>query len=128
MNGTKDDKEEDDDDAEAGDDDDDDDKSEDDDEVEDEEKMKIHTPNSDKKRKSENNEESTPAKRTNFGDGITKLFVGNLPFNATEDDLYNQFSTYGEITDVFLPVHKDTGNKRGEQSFRFFFSISDIEL
>jgi len=41
-----------------------------------------------------------------------KLFVGNLPFKATADDLKELFSQFGELTDVFIPVDS-VGEPRG---------------
>ena len=43
----------------------------------------------------------------------TKMYVGNLPFSATETDLRTLFSDYGAVTDLFLPVDRDTGRPRG---------------
>ena len=41
------------------------------------------------------------------------MYVGNLPFSATETDLRALFSDYGAVTDLFLPVDRDTGRPRG---------------
>lgn len=43
----------------------------------------------------------------------SKMYVGNLPFSATETDLRALFSDYGAVTDLFLPVDRDTGRPRG---------------
>jgi RNA recognition motif-containing protein len=43
----------------------------------------------------------------------TKMYVGNLPFSATEDDIRSLFSEHGVVTDVFLPMDRDTGRPRG---------------
>ncbi len=43
----------------------------------------------------------------------SKMYVGNLPFSATETDLRTLFSDYGAVTDLFLPVDRDTGRPRG---------------
>ena len=42
-----------------------------------------------------------------------KMYVGNLSFNTTEDTLRSTFGEFGTVTDVFLPVHRDSGNPRG---------------
>jgi cold-inducible RNA-binding protein len=42
-----------------------------------------------------------------------KLFVGNLSYNASEDDLRKLFSKCGVVTEVSIPVNRDTGRKRG---------------
>lgn len=43
----------------------------------------------------------------------TKMFVGNLPYSSTEDELRQLYSTYGNVSDVFLPVDRQTGRIRG---------------
>ena len=42
-----------------------------------------------------------------------KLYVGNLSFNSTEDDIRTQFSTYGEVISVNLITDRETGRLRG---------------
>src|SRR5690348_2404117 len=42
-----------------------------------------------------------------------RLFVGNLPYDATEDDIRAHFATAGNLASVFLPVDRETGRKRG---------------
>jgi RNA recognition motif-containing protein len=42
-----------------------------------------------------------------------KLFVGNLPFSLSEDDLSELFSQYGEVVSCSMPTDRDTGRKRG---------------
>jgi RNA recognition motif-containing protein len=43
----------------------------------------------------------------------TKLFVGNLSFNTTENDLQDAFSTHGNVTEVNVMVDKFTSRPRG---------------
>lgn len=43
----------------------------------------------------------------------TKMYVGNLPFSATDDDIRNLFSEFGGVTDVFLPMDRVSGRPRG---------------
>ena len=43
----------------------------------------------------------------------TKLFVGNLSFSTTENDLQDLFAAYGPVTDVNLIMDKVTGRPRG---------------
>ena len=43
----------------------------------------------------------------------TKMYVVNLPFKATAQEITDLFSQYGAVTDVFLPVDRDTGRPRG---------------
>ena len=42
-----------------------------------------------------------------------RLFVGNLPYDATEDELRAHFSAVGQLSYVFIPVDRETGKKRG---------------
>lgn len=42
-----------------------------------------------------------------------KLYVGNLPYNTVEDDVYDLFETYGEITSVAMINDRETGRFRG---------------
>lgn len=42
-----------------------------------------------------------------------KLYVGNLPFSATEDDLFNLFSSCGTVEKINLPTDRDSGKPRG---------------
>lgn len=42
-----------------------------------------------------------------------KLFVGNLSFNTTENDLQDAFSAYGTVTETNLMMDRATGRPRG---------------
>ena len=42
-----------------------------------------------------------------------KLFVGNLSFDTTENDLQDLFEQYGSITEVSLVNDRMTGRSRG---------------
>jgi cold-inducible RNA-binding protein len=42
-----------------------------------------------------------------------KLYVGNLSFTSTEDDLRNLFSGYGTPESVKVITDRDTGRSRG---------------
>ncbi len=42
-----------------------------------------------------------------------KLYVGNLPFNTTEEDLRTMFSQAGTVVSVSLIKDRDTGRSRG---------------
>lgn len=43
----------------------------------------------------------------------TKLFVGNLSFNTTENDLQDAFAAHGTVVDVVLMQDRATGRTRG---------------
>lgn len=42
-----------------------------------------------------------------------KMYVGNLSFGSTEDDIKGLFSQYGEVTDIHLPMDRESGRPRG---------------
>ena len=42
-----------------------------------------------------------------------RLFVGNLPYSATEADIRQHFGTIGEPIQVVIPTDRDTGRPRG---------------
>jgi RNA recognition motif-containing protein len=44
---------------------------------------------------------------------LTKLYVGNLPFSATEDAVRALFSKHGTVEKVSLITDRDTGRPRG---------------
>ena len=43
----------------------------------------------------------------------TKLFVGNLSFNATENQLQDMFAAHGNVLEVDMIMDKFTGRPRG---------------
>lgn len=42
-----------------------------------------------------------------------KMYVGNLSFQSTKQDITTLFSEHGQVTDVHLPVDRDSGQPRG---------------
>src|ERR1700692_3068914 len=54
----------------------------------------------------------------------TKLYVGNLPFNTTENELQELFSQAGAVQEVTLMQDRFTGKSRG---FAFVTMRSDEE-
>lgn len=44
---------------------------------------------------------------------MTKLYVGNLPFSATEDAVRTLFAAHGTVEKVALINDRDTGRPRG---------------
>ena len=44
---------------------------------------------------------------------MKKLFVGNLPFSITEEDVRGVFQEFGEVGGVTIPTDKATGKPRG---------------
>jgi RNA recognition motif-containing protein len=43
----------------------------------------------------------------------TKLYVGNLSYNVTENDLQDMFAQYGPVTEVNLMLDRMSGRPRG---------------
>jgi cold-inducible RNA-binding protein len=43
----------------------------------------------------------------------TKLYVGNLPFDATEDDLRDLLTPHGPVNEIAVIMDKVTGQARG---------------
>jgi cold-inducible RNA-binding protein len=43
----------------------------------------------------------------------TKLYVGNLAFDTTENDLHDLFGAFGPVTEVNLIMDRATGRSRG---------------
>ena len=53
-----------------------------------------------------------------------KLFVGNLSFNATENDLQDAFAAHGTVLEANLMVDRASGRPRG---FGFVTMSTDAE-
>ena len=41
------------------------------------------------------------------------IYVGNLPYSATEEDLKEFFGAYGEVKSVRIIMDKETGRSKG---------------
>jgi RNA recognition motif-containing protein len=44
---------------------------------------------------------------------MAKIYVGNLPFSASEADVRTLFSAHGTVESVSLPTDRETGRPRG---------------
>ncbi len=44
---------------------------------------------------------------------MTNIYVGNLPFSTTEEEIRNMFSAYGAVDNVSLITDRETGRLRG---------------
>ena len=42
-----------------------------------------------------------------------RLFVGNLPFSMTRDEIFDLFAQAGAVVSVHLPTDRETGRPRG---------------
>ena len=54
----------------------------------------------------------------------SKLYVGNLPYSTTEDELRNMFSEAGTVASVALIKDRDTGQSKG---FAFVEMSNQVE-
>ncbi|MCW6035258.1 RNA-binding protein [Spirulina subsalsa FACHB-351] len=52
------------------------------------------------------------------------IYVGNLAYNVTQDDLSEVFAEYGTVRRVYLPTDRESGRPRG---FGFVEMSSDEE-
>ena len=52
-----------------------------------------------------------------------RIYVGNLPFSATEDEVRTLFAEHGNVISVALPTDRETGRPRGFG----FVTMSDPE-
>jgi RNA recognition motif-containing protein len=52
------------------------------------------------------------------------IYIGNLSFQATEEDIREVFAEYGTVKRVSLPTDRETGRKRG---FAFVEMQSETE-
>lgn len=51
---------------------------------------------------------------------VTRIYVGNLPFSVTEDDLRGLFEPFGTVNEVSMVTDRETGRFRG-------FSFVDMD-
>jgi len=52
------------------------------------------------------------------------IYVGNLSYQVTQEDLERTFAEYGTVSRVQLPTHRETGRVRG---FAFVEMGTDVE-
>lgn len=52
------------------------------------------------------------------------IYVGNLSYRTTEEDLKSLFAEYGEVKRVVLPTDRETGRLRG---FAYVDMIEDVQ-
>jgi len=44
---------------------------------------------------------------------MTKIFVGNVPYQMTDRELRSAFERYGRVSNVSVPTDRTTGRPRG---------------
>lgn len=42
-----------------------------------------------------------------------KIYIGNLPYSVTEQDIREKFETYGAVTEIALITDRETGRLKG---------------
>jgi cold-inducible RNA-binding protein len=42
-----------------------------------------------------------------------KIYVGNLPFSSTEEEIRSMFAQFGDVTSVSIITDRETGSPRG---------------
>ena len=42
-----------------------------------------------------------------------RIYVGNLPYTSSEDEVRELFAQYGEVVSCALPIDRETGRPRG---------------
>jgi len=47
------------------------------------------------------------------GSVVTNIYVGNLSYGATEEDIRQAFAQYGEVSSVNIITDRETGRSRG---------------
>jgi RNA recognition motif-containing protein len=52
------------------------------------------------------------------------IYIGNLPYDATQDSLSTVFAEYGTVGQIYLPVGRETSKQRG---FGFIEMLTDAE-
>ena len=57
-----------------------------------------------------------------------KLYVGNLPFSATEDEIRELFGQHGEVESVELLTDRETGRPRGFGFVQMADSAADAAM
>lgn len=65
-----------------------------------------------------------PNSRKNARDDFMSIYVGNLSFDATQDDINEVFTEYGSVKSVKVPTDRETGRVRG---FAFVEMSSESE-
>ena len=62
-------------------------------------------------------------KKEGMTSGMAKVYVGNISYESTEQDLVDHFSKYGTVFEVFMPT-----NGQGEKRGYGFVTIKDDEV
>jgi RNA recognition motif-containing protein len=55
----------------------------------------------------------TVCSASSLGDVAMSIYVGNLSFDATQDQITEVFAEYGTVSRVSMPTDRETGRPRG---------------
>mgnify|MGYP005848901343 CR=1 FL=1 len=58
---------------------------------------------------------------------MSRIFVGNIPFDVTEEDLKTLFKELGKIKQILIPKDRETGKSRGFAFVEFEDSSQMLE-
>jgi len=56
---------------------------------------------------------AAPRKSQEVPDGLKKIYMGNIPFEATVEEITELYEEFGPVKEVFIPTNQDTGVGRG---------------
>ncbi|WP_371807658.1 RNA recognition motif domain-containing protein, partial [Arhodomonas sp. KWT] len=59
---------------------------------------------------------------------MKSIYVGNLPFSASEDEVRDLFAAYGDVNEVRLITDRETGRPRGFGFVRMAPSEADAAI
>jgi RNA recognition motif-containing protein len=74
---------------------------------------------------------------TGFYEIIMNIYIGNLPYSVTEDDLRNAFNEFGQVDSANIIIDKFSGRSKGfgfvempndEEAERAIDSLNDTDL
>lgn len=54
-----------------------------------------------------------PKKRDAIAEGMKKIYIGNLPFDASAEDIMDFYGEFGPVQDLYMPINTSTGTPRG---------------
>ncbi len=66
--------------------------------------------------------------RTDEPDTNAKLWISNLPFNVEDSELIDFLTPFGEVQDLYVPRHLDTGKAKGYAFVEFENAATAQEL
>lgn len=68
---------------------------------------------------------------------MKNIYVGNLSYNASEDDIRDAFAQFGEVSRVSMIIDRETGRSRGfafvempndQEALQAIDGVNDMEI